>query len=379
MGWNGHSLAEIEAIKRGAHQLDDEGDAQGAEEKFREALAGFENLLSPTHEDTNATAYQLATFYAKHNRMDDADLVLDWMAEKHMERWGLDRHETMTHFLRVAELFNSWSRNDDAKTLLYRVIDALDNHISMGERDSAKLNPEPLRVAQPQAASPQTTRRSEPEDIARAFTETEDPVRVDYQLGLAIAHARAKGQAAEPLLLRLIEQCDKYPGKLDVQVLQARCALVDLYQRLGDSEQVANALEKAQAALEKILASTPKKTELLLESCTQIARLHIENDHRQVAEDIYERIGAEAEDTLGTDHPATIRILIRIGKTYQAKNMWTNAQSWFERALAASMTANGLEDAMTKSLEAAIENKHYSASELEAGSLAALVHLLTAR
>jgi tetratricopeptide (TPR) repeat protein len=177
----------------------------------------------------------------------------------------------------------------------------------------------------------------------------------------------------------LIEQCEKYPGKLDSQVLQTRCALVDLYQRLGDNEQVANALGKAQAALEKILTSTPKKTELLLETCTQVARLHIENDYRQDAEDIFERIGAEAEDTLGTDHQATIRILIRIGKTYQVKNMWTNAQPWFERALAASMTANGLEDTMTKSLEAAIENKHYAASELEAGSLAALSRLLVAR
>jgi hypothetical protein len=40
--------------------------------------------------------------------------------------------------------------------------------------------------------------------------------------------------------------------------------------------------------------------------------------------------------------------------------MWAYAQPWFERALAASMTANGLECAMTKRLEDALENQHYA-------------------
>ena len=53
---------------------------------YREALAGFENILSPTQEHTNALAYQLASFYANYNRMDDADRVLNWIVEKQIGR-----------------------------------------------------------------------------------------------------------------------------------------------------------------------------------------------------------------------------------------------------------------------------------------------------
>ncbi|KAI9851900.1 MAG: hypothetical protein M1824_002450 [Vezdaea acicularis] len=363
--WNGHTLAEIEAIKREAHRLDCERDDENAEKRYREALAGFENLLSPTHENTNAVAYQLSIFYAEHDRMDDADLVLNWMGEKHVERWGLDHQKTMTHFLRVAELFNSWSRNDEAIAFLYRVLDAWDKHISVSTSDNTTLNRKPPQVAQPQVASPQiTVRQSEPRDMTRAFTETDNPTRVDYQLGLAKAHITTKDKTTEPLLLRLIEQCKKYPGKLNSQILQARCELVNLYQQLEDDEKVANALEQARKDLEMILESTVKKTEPLLEACVKIVKLHVKNDYCQAAENMFQRIGGEAEDTLGTDHEATIRILIRIGKFYQGENMWTNAQPWFERALAASMTANGLEDAMTKRLEAALENQHYTVTAL---------------
>ncbi|KAF8244241.1 hypothetical protein K440DRAFT_22746 [Wilcoxina mikolae CBS 423.85] len=358
--WNGRSsLAEIQAIKREAHQLNLEGEVQGAEKRFREALAGFENLLSPTHEDTNAVGYELANFYAEHDRMGDADLVLNWMGQKHVERWGFDHQKTTTHFLHVAELFTSWSRNDDAATLLYRVLDAWD------KRDSTKLNPEPHRVAQPQVIPLQTTpRQSKPEDMTRAFTETDDPRRVDYQLGLANARVTTNDETVEPLLLRLIEQCEKYPTKLDSQILQARCALVDLYRRLGDDGRAARALRLAQKALETVLASTAKKTEPLLDSCIHVAKLHMTENYSEVAEDIFQRIGDEAEDTFGTDHRVTIGILIHIGKTYQRRNMWTYAQPWFERALAASMTANGLENAMTKRLEDALEHQHYAVGAL---------------
>jgi hypothetical protein len=359
--WNGHSLAEIEAIKHEAHQLNLEGKVHDAEKRFREALAGFENLLSPTHEYTNAVGYALAIFYAEHDRMDDADLVLNWMGQNHVERWGLDHQKTMTHFLHVAELFNSWSRNDDATTFLYRILDAWDKHISTGARDNPTLNPEPHRVAQPQVIPLQPTpRQSRPEDMTRAFAETDDPRRVDYQLGLANARVATNDETIEPLLLRLIEQCEKHPRKLASQILQARCALVDLYRRLGDDEQATSALWQAQKALETVLASTTTKTEPLLNSCIEVARLHIKDDYSEVAEDMLQRIGDKAEDTFGTDHNVTIEILVCIGKIYQRGNMWTYAQPWFERALAASMTANGLENAMTKRLEVALENQHYA-------------------
>ena len=82
-------MAEIEAIRREAYRLESEGQSLSAEKKYREALAGFKNVLSPTHKDTVAIAYQLASFYANHGCMVNADLVLNWIGEKHVERWAV--------------------------------------------------------------------------------------------------------------------------------------------------------------------------------------------------------------------------------------------------------------------------------------------------
>jgi hypothetical protein len=75
------SLDELHKWKLDAALLDAEGRHQEAEYRFRNALSGFRHLLSLTHEYTVKTAYQLAAFYANHNRMSDADEVLKWVSE----------------------------------------------------------------------------------------------------------------------------------------------------------------------------------------------------------------------------------------------------------------------------------------------------------
>ncbi|OCL02006.1 hypothetical protein AOQ84DRAFT_274378, partial [Glonium stellatum] len=355
--WNGHSLPDIEVIKRDARRLDYEGDVENAEKRYREALAGLENLLSPTHADTNALAYQLAAFYTGNDRMDDADKVLNWMSEKHMERWGMAHENTMRHSLRVAELLNEWNRTDDATSFLYRVFDAWDK----GDYD----DPDPSRVnVSRQEPSRAATERPETVDPTGAFTETDDPARVDYQLGLAEAQAIRNDESAEPLLIRLAEQCEKYPQKLSEQILQARNALVKLFKRRGDEEGVKIALRKARDALNSVLASASMKTERLLKVGIRVAALHVERAGSNIAEDMFQLLGDKAEEWFGTDHESTIRLLIHIGKIYQEEDMWSNAEPWFERALSASMTANGVESTMTQRLERALESQRYTIDAL---------------
>jgi len=171
-------------------------------------------------------------------------------------------------------------------------------------------------------------------------------------------------ELAEPLLGRLAEQCEKYPEKLSEQILQARSALVNFFKRRGDEEGFTIALGKARAALITVLKSALTKTECLLKAGIVVAALHIETTGPNNAEDMFQIIGDNAEEWFGTDHESTIRLLIRIGKAYQEKNMWSNAEPWFERALSASMTANGLEGTMTQRLEKALETQRYTVEAL---------------
>jgi tetratricopeptide (TPR) repeat protein len=372
--WQGHSRAEIEAMSQEAYQLEHLGHVEEAEKKYRDALAGLQNLLPQAHEDTSRAAYQLATFYAQHDRMNDADLVLNWMGEEYMKRWGLEHDNTMNHFLNVAELLHNWSRPDDAITILYRVLDKLETESSEDPGDTVGPNVNTATKGQPQVPLTQhTASQSQAEKATGSSTLENQRAFVDYHLGLANLHVRAKDETAEPLLLHLIEQCEAHPEILAEQALHSRCALVKLYRELGKHQQMDTVLDEAKSQLWKHLDSKEKKTKSSLEISLDIARLNVESARYDVAEEIFQRTGCEAEDTFGTDHEITIATFIRIGKIYQSENRWNDAQPWFEQALNASMTANGLESRQTKALEAALENQHYSLPMPQSEDLAALL------
>lgn len=359
--WNNYTLTEIEALRCEAHRLDSEGDILKAEKKLREALAGFEHILSATHKETNAVAYQLADFYANHGDMDNADLVLNWIGEKHMDRWGREHVRSVMHYLKVAELFGSWSRHNDALVFLYRIQNIWDKSEPVDGISDILHDLELPRTTRFQGGSMREAAHGlGAEETSSTFAETDDPTRVNFQLSLANARITSGDPTAESLLLLLINQYEKYPERLGSQIMQAKCDLVGLYRRMEDQEKLAYALLHVQEALDRILDSAVERNDLLWKVCIRAAKLHLEENFHRAAEDMFQRIGSEAEDAHGMDDKATINILIDIGKVYQSTNMWSYARQWFERALAASMTAYGLESKTTKRLEIALENRKYS-------------------
>ena len=361
--FNNHTLADFETIEREAQQLESKGDIDIAEEVYREALAGFENILSPTHEHTNALAYQLASFYANYNRMDDADWVLNWIVEKQVGRWGVDHENTMNHFLHVSRLYNGWSRNDEALSVLYRVLDTWDEQAWGNVNDEAPMRlGVSRRMKTPRAAPQRNVQLLGSNQTSRVWAETDDPLRVDYQLGLVNTRLASGDDTAENTLLLLVDQCEGHRQRLSLQILRARCTLVDLYRRQGNDEKTSLALEKAQEAVDKTLKPNIEKTEGLLKACTEVGKLYLQEQGDETAEDIFQSIAAEAEDVFRTDRSPTIAIFLHIGEIYQNENSWSKAKPWFERALAASMAANGSDSPLTKALDAALEDRHYSST-----------------
>ena len=359
-------MADFETIGSQAQKYESEGEADKAEDMYREALAGFENILSPTHEHTNALAYQLASFYANCNRMDDADQVLNWIIERHVGRWGYDRKNTMEQLLHISRLYNGWSRNDEALSILYRVLDTWDDR-AWGNVDHENT----IRLGVPQTMKPSNAvprgnvQHQGSNQTSRVWAETDDPSRADYQLGLVKSRLASGDDIAEDTLLLLIDQCESHQQKLSLQILRARCTLVNLYRRQGFDEKCSLALEKARQAVDKTLTSNVEKTECLLKACTDVGMLYLQVQGDEPAEDIFQSIATEAEGAFQMDCSPTITIFIHIGKIYQNDNKWSKAEPWFERALAASMAANELDSPSTKALEAALEDRHYSSTCLK--------------
>jgi tetratricopeptide (TPR) repeat protein len=350
-------------MQRKAQELDQQGNFEDTENLFCEALSGFEHVLSPTHEDTNAVAYQLATFYARHDRKHDADKVLGWMSENHIARWGLKHKKTTAHVLHVVDLLNSWFRSEDALTFLHRATDVWENPNSQEKRGLAhgcskdRSGTGPSRIF----------------DVPDLSDDTSLASAVDTRLGSAKAYVNAKDETIETILISLIEQCEKSPGTLAVKNIRARCELIELYQKLHREEDRLNSLTKAGDFLAGVWKSDSEKSKELMEASVDVATLLVQAGRGADAKEVLWSVEQEAVDSFGPDNDCTIWLLMRIGVMYQNEQDWDEAEPRFEQALAASMTAHGLEDGLTKTLETALENGHYSYLLRESGAFKSIL------
>jgi tetratricopeptide (TPR) repeat protein len=366
--WNGQSLAAVKDIIQDAQSHERKGEPEDAERRYREALAALENLLSPTHEDTNMVGYQLASFYATHDRMDEADSVLNWMTEKHVERWGFFHSKTHSHFHRILDMLNDWSRGDTATAFAYRVLDRWDQN----------ANDLPITNRNQKDATIAIGRTSDDDDLDDdlddALAETDDPARADYQVKIANTRAERNDGSAERLFLQLAEQCQKYPTKLEMHILRIKSSLVQLYQQREDESKTSLALGEVRDAIHAILASSSEKTGDMMKACIDAIALCFKDEDQQSAKYLYQDVSDKAEEVFGSDDDVAISLLIHIGKVYQNENKWSKAQPWFERALSASMSQN-IYSTMTKRLEKALENQRYSIETIEPESFVRLSDL----
>lgn len=359
--WNGHTKAEFEAMHKRAHELDRSGNVEDAEAEFREALEGFEHVLSPTHDETNTVAYHLADFLAAQGRMTEADAVLNWMGEKHFEDWGMNHKKTVAHLLRVSGMYHSWSRSEDAISLLSRAMARFEKGIKSTPEDETGEDSDTSTVVEPSHGL--STRKPPPRCSSTTSQmnddNPDDPQYVDYQIGLAMAQVKAHDETANHLLQNLIEKCEEHPQELAVQILDARATLVEHYQGLGESNKTEESLQEAASSFWKVLKSDFKKTPSILEAARQLAELHVKAGQLDTGENMFLKIESEAVESFGEDDDSTIDVLTTIGVFYQEQGRWDDAEPRFEQALSASMTAYGLESEATVRLETALENKGY--------------------
>jgi hypothetical protein len=313
--WKNYTRTDIDILRREAQELASQGKIVEAERKFREALVGLENLLPPTHEDTNAVAYQLATFYAQHGRMKEADGVLNRVGEQHLDRWGINHKKTRTHIHRVADLFHSWNRQPDAIAFLCRAFSYYDRLFSTSDRGGSSLGSfeSSLGTGRTFPIQPLRIQSADPAESNHEFEGTNEKEVEKPSTELTIKVEEADG----PSLLSLIEKCEKYPEHLGEETLQAHCTVIYCCRAQQNEHMLPLALERSATAFWKILDSYEKKAKIVLDAAVGLAKAHLTSGNRDVAEDMFLRIEEEAVESLGPDDHATIAILIDIGKFFQ--------------------------------------------------------------
>ena len=362
LSWKGHSRTTLIAMFDAAQSAGRRGDAVNAEKLLVQVLEGYENLLSPTHEDTNKVAYALATFYAEHDRMHDANKTLEEVSRKHIKRYGVQNRETQQQVLQVVELLNAWNRPADALAYLTRSKYLLD--ISNNQNGSSSRN---KRNSRRRAKSPRW-RGNTPlglDQIAGEIIKDADPTTINCGLEIARVHAAAKDGAAVALLLAIIRHCQKDPKGLVFENLEARCELLKHFQSSGPiSENAGHFREAWRAANASWVAydwnAERFKSLNMMEVCMKLAGVFLKAGFHREAKEIFRKVEDKAATLYGCENERTIWILISIGILYQNIRGWRDAQEWFQQALAFSYTAFGGNDGITRSLEASLEKEHFS-------------------
>lgn len=337
--WNMQSKADIDAMRRRAQELDRQGKLDNAEQEYRETLNSLERLYSLTHHETTTAAYDLADFYARHRRMDEADNILDRIGEEHDKAFGKAHPKTAEHAFRVAKLFESWSRTADASAQFFRVLE----HVRRLLPDNIESLDIDEEVVELQDAA-----------VQNDVTSSDQLDRAGKRLGVG-------DKVVEQLLTQIIEECEKRPSRLSVQLIKTRCLHLDLCRHLKDEERLTSSLNQAQDAVMKGLClEEPMRSSLLLPSFGLIGRF-VQNDHLPAADTMFrkmERLLTKWEDRADE---GTICFMAGVGKVFE-NHSWELARLRFERALAATMSLHAENCEGVKRLEVALSEKRLVAS-----------------
>ena len=325
-------------------------------------LAGFENLLSSIHPVTKKTAYGLAAFYAENDRMRDADAVLDWITDKHIQAHGFAHSTTLDHLLKVVEIFRNWSRESDAAAYLERILLAVESRTF--PKGPSNNKPENLIVIPDDELSGlgtrnQTSATSQPGlEMFVPPDGPSDPNTLNHHLDMAASGAGGP-DAVEQHLFHLIEHCEQYPRELLTHGLRCRTALIQHFERTNDAEKLNEMLDQAQDAFSKLTDSEQPKSLAFFEACIDLIKCFVKAERYDIGDDMFNQIQCDMAESSGIAAAQQINFLERIGLFYQGGCSSSKASSWFQRALVVCYARYGARSEHAKRLETAIEKGYY--------------------
>ena len=361
--WKGVSMPEMVAMFHLAQMHANNANLETAELLFLKALKGYGILLGPTHEDTIKVSIAVVNFYNEQGQFTDADVIVEDLCQHHIEKFGIKHRRTQQVIQQVADLLNGCNRPNDSLAFLSR-----SKKFAEANADEASIKPNKRSKTRRQGS---TSRRYSATPSASLLVAAEDitadidPDQVEYSIQLAQTHVVAKDEAIEALSKARIDHCKHRGEALEIQIIRATCELSEIYSQVGEDDSHIFAFSNAILVVEAIIRRQKWKNKCVksfetMEALLALVTSVLKVGHDSQAAAMFTKTGQKAEDDFGWDDEWTIWAKISIGIVYQIYRGWERAESWFESARAASFAANGEEDGITRSLQMAMERRHFS-------------------
>ncbi|KAI7773762.1 hypothetical protein LA080_009900 [Diaporthe eres] len=334
------SLQDLKSKRSSALILVQEGKFEHAIDRFRVVVSGFETLLSATHQLTVEVSYELVELLAHQDDMAEANSILDWLGSELVSRHGLQSERTILHYVKVVKLLRSWSRDEDARLLLYKIANVWD--------------------------------KDHPSDIKKVFREPMDESDADVQLhlvGMLLSSTNDLSSELEDELRRITSYCER--GQMRSQTIHACHCLSRFYATRNMKEKAIEVLDAAIPALEQALSfdeSGPPSSRLL-QHCREIAFAYYDLDDLVKCEDILELTAGGLERYIHPHGPVpqmtAVNFPFATGIILQKRYSWELAEPWFERALLNAIKLLGKSHERTAMLEKALEDRDVTVNGIQ--------------
>ncbi|RYP73908.1 hypothetical protein DL771_003350 [Monosporascus sp. 5C6A] len=334
-------------------RLASEGKTNEAASKLRTAIAGFQNLLSPTHDLTEAAAFELAQILGNSEDMEEANAIMTWLASNSTKKYGLRSEKTITLYVKIVELLRSWSREEDAQLLMYKIAEAWE------DADNSTLAPAIPGASKGDVASPSLREANIRIQFEEAIAD-EDDVEIQLRLiEVLMLSNKAPPVDMEGVLQNLVTWCEK--NDLLMPTIRSRSCLAKYYKSKGLGRRGEEVLDVVLPSIEEHSRVADRLAQRFLRTCRELAFLYLDLGSHSKCDDILEI----AADSLECKEPSPhhdrmmVNFLIAIGNEWQKRSHWELAAPWLERALVHSMKRFGKSHCKTKTLEMALEEGRF--------------------
>jgi len=353
------TISDLRKLLVSASLAASSGNQDEADADFRDAVSGFRQVLSPTHEETLKAGYLYASFYANSGKMGKADAVLSWMTEKHREKWGSEHGRTYLHYARMVELLRSWGCKEHAENLVYKLIEGLDDDC---DEFALHLN---------DRSGLQHRRLLENADsLAESFPETADADAIRHQLDKIDIAAMANITGLEGILQTIIRHCDEGDsGELALQACRAKCALARHSLREGQAEHAIRLLKSGRTSLGPLLeVSEEPIAHSAVEVARRLALTFFEAKDETSCNGVIDEVIVALEVRLSLpecmeddlERHALIDFAISTAFHFHEKSAWNNCRYWIERALALAMRHFGRKSQVALRLQKTLQKKDFN-------------------
>ncbi|KAH7325776.1 hypothetical protein B0I35DRAFT_118596 [Stachybotrys elegans] len=350
----GRSISELQSMRHDALSSGPQGKIDEAIRKLRSVVEGFQHLLAPTHDLTIQSGYELAQLLGGHDGMDEASSILEWLGLNLVKKYGIRHEKALNHYFKVVYLLRTWSRDEDANLLTYKISQLWDERDPDLERD--------LRIPDTTTAGVAVPTDFDISDPQALFKEPQNEDDVDLQLQLVriLALRESPFIDLEPILIKLIEYCDIHD--LPPQGLDARCCLASHFRGRQMESRAILVLDAVQPKFEKHIQGITKFPKPLLKACQEMAFIYCDCGNSTKCENILE-LTADCLETYVRLHACpehrrtqSINFSVSVGVGWQKRQSWDTAAPWFERALVNSIKILGHSHNTTQMLERTLES-----------------------